>query len=464
MQETLNFMGYWWLPNAEENQLPGIFTFSQEDGAVLDIVGVLEKRESAKSKEPRIILGVTQHGKPITLYKCIPLQETYPILGFGGGKYYAHFVFEGVHFLSPDQIMFNRLLVQYDDLDAWVGRHGFSINTEVTDGGIVSKVNYRTPAEQLFKLDEEILAGIAFSSFGPVTSSVQTNVEISQRANLIVKSNMRDFMFDKLFAKLNAFSSLLLVAAQRMPVPSKVFGYSKENQEYYANGKIHYPVINIYYQPIEVVRDQKKKIPQEFLFTFDDLTDEQIVSWFLTFEEHKTVIQLYKLLFYKGRSFIEHKFLSIAQALESLHSVLFDNQNIPKDEFKTRRKTVLEAVPADLVDWVSGALNNANYKRFKSKIYELVAKKENILFELIDDFELFARRVKDTRNEFVHHNKQKTTFSKKELPSAIFVMTMIFEIYLLGLIGFSDEKVSELLEPKIKTHLTGWRHLRTKSK
>jgi len=466
MQETLSIKGYWWLPDLEENKQPGILTFSQEDGAVLDVVGVLDTSGFTPFKEPAIILGITQQGKPITLYKCIHLQMNYPSLGlgFGGEKYFAHFVFEGVHFSSPEKIMFNCLYAHYDDLDVWVGEHGFSINTEFTNDGIISKVSYQTPPEQLFKLSDELSVGVAFSSFGPVTSSVQTSAEISQRANLVVKSNSQDFLFDKLFAKLNAFSNLLLVAAQRMPIPTIVFGYSQENGQNHGEGRVHYPKINIYYQLIENVQNQKKKIPQELLFTFDDLIDEQIISWFSSFEEYKTVIQLYKLLFYTNRSFIEHKFLSIAQSLETLHSILFDNQYLPKDQFKAQKKIVLEAVPPDLVEWVEMALGSSNYKRFALKISELLDYKKDILCELIDDMDLFSRRIKDTRNEFVHHNKQKKTFRKNELPSAIAVMIMVFEVYLLGIIGFPDEKVLELLEPKIKTHLTGWKHLRSKSK
>jgi hypothetical protein len=76
--------------------------------------------------------------------------------------------------------------------------------------------------------------------------------------------------------------------------------------------------------------------------------------------------------------------------------------------------------------------------------------------------DLFSKRVRDTRNEFVHHDKLKWTFQPgKELISAIDILTMLFEAYLLEIIGFSEEKVQELLEPKIKSKLTGWVHLRS---
>mgnify|MGYP001592276291 CR=1 FL=1 len=66
---------------------------------------------------------------------------------------------------------------------------------------------------------------------------------------------------------------------------------------------------------------------------------------------------------------------------------------------------------------------------------------------LIDDIDLFAKKVRDTRNEFVHQSKQKWAFQRgKELHDAIQRLTLLFEIYLLGIIGFSDEKVQELIK------------------
>lgn len=40
MQNPFELKGYWWLPNLEENKLPGTLTFSQEEGGFLEIVGV----------------------------------------------------------------------------------------------------------------------------------------------------------------------------------------------------------------------------------------------------------------------------------------------------------------------------------------------------------------------------------------------------------------------------------------
>lgn len=462
MQNPFEVKGYWWLPELEENKLPGTLTFSQEDGAFLELVGVFDSKKTEPTQQLPIILGITQQGKPITLYKCIINTWTYPLIGLGGGKYHAHFVFEGVHFVTEENIKFNQLCGSYTDLDAWVDIYGFEIEQDNTDGKAVSKIRYEKPASQFFDAGENFEIGIGFSSYGPNQPVIQTETTISQRVYLVVKTKSGDIRFDDLFKKLNIFTYLVQFAVQRIPYPLRVFGYSKENPQEVSEDKIYYPEINIYYSPIEPIKNQKQKLPQEFLYTFKDLSEDQISVWFTSFDKYETIIHLYRSLFYSNRLFIDTKFLNITQSLESLHSILFSGQYLPNDIFVEQKERALQGIPSDLTEWVEDALSNANYKRLRQKIFELLENKKETVERFVDDIELFAKRVTSTRNEFVHHSKQKWTFQKEELPSAIYILTMVFELYFLEIIGFSKEKVEELLEPKVKTHLTGWKHLRTR--
>lgn len=461
MQNPFELKGYWWLPESEDGKLPGTLTYSQEDGPILELVGVFDAERLEPVPQLPIILGITQEGKPITLYKCIINNWTYPLAGLGGGKYRAHFVFEGAHFASDEKIKFNQLCGSYTDLNAWVDIFGFTIEWDNADGKFISKVKYEKPASQFFDIGEDFEIGVSFSARGPSRSIIQTEATISQCAYLVVKSKKDDVSFDTLFKQLNVFTYLLQFAVQRIPYPLSVFGFSKENPQELGEGKIHYPEINIYYSPIEPIASQKEKLPQEFLYTFRDLSADQIPAWFVSFEKYETIIHLYRSLFYSNRLFIDTKFLNIAQSLESLYSVLFSGQYLPSDEFVKQKERALQYVPDELKEWVEGALRNANYKRFRQKIFELLENKKETVSRFIDDIELFSKKVTGTRNEFVHHNKQKWTFQKDELPSVVYRLTMIFELYLLEVLGFSDDQVKELLEPKIQTHLTGWKHLRT---
>src|SRR5688500_3003699 len=130
MQNPIELKGYWWLPDSAQNKLPGTLTFSQEDGAFLELIGVFSTERNAQIEQPTIILGVTQQGKPITLYKCFYNQWTYPLIGLGGARYRVHIIFEDVHFDSEEKIRFHQLCGRYTDLDAWVDIYGFTIERD----------------------------------------------------------------------------------------------------------------------------------------------------------------------------------------------------------------------------------------------------------------------------------------------------------------------------------------------
>jgi hypothetical protein len=464
VKDAIEIKGIWWLPEVEDNKLPGILSFSQDNGAFLEIVGELCTERTGQIEQPVIILGITQQSRPITLYKCIFSKGTYPLGGLGGGKYRVQIIFEGVHFESEAEIKFNQLCGNYTDLDSWVDINGFTIELENTDEKFISKIRYEKPSSRFFDIGDTFVVGINFSSHGPNISTVQNEITISQRAYLVVKSKTGDISFENLFAQLNIFCYLLQSAIQRVPYPITVFGFSHKNGQEKDRKEPYYPKINIYYEPIEALVIQKSKLPQEMLFTFKDLDANQIKTWFCSFEKFEIIIHLYRSLFYKDRLFIENRFLNIVWALESLHSILFDNTYLSKDEFTSQKNKALQCVPDDLQEWVEAALSGANYKRFRLKILELFSYKAGYFSECIKDYdiELFTRKVTNTRNKFVHHNEQKWAFqNNEELLSAIGLMTMLFESYLLEIIGFSTDKVRELLKPKIQTYLTGWKHLRS---
>jgi hypothetical protein len=465
MKDNTEWKGYWWLPDAEDNKLSGTLSFSQENGARLELVGVFGTERNARIEQPAIILGDTQQGKPITLYKCVYTQWTYPMIGLGGGTYHVHFVFDGVHFDTEEKIAFHQLRGSYTDLEAWVGIHGFTFENERVGNKHIHKVAYEMPSSQTFDVSDDFEVGISFSYRGSNRSIVQTEVKISQQAYLVINSKKGDVKFENIFSKLNIILDLLQVAVQRVPYPITIFGFSRENVQVRDSNEPDYPKIDIYYQPIEALSTKKPIIPQDMLFTYKDLGELEIKNWFQSFETHQTIIHLYRSLFYSNRLFVETKFLSIVQALESLHSILFDNYIFPNSEFKVRKKKIFALIPDEEKEWVIPALENANFKRFKLKISELLNNKLSYISSCIDDLDIFSNKVAGTRNKFVHYTEQKWFFQNgTELTSAIKVLTMLFEIYLLEIIGFSDEKMQELMEPKIKTHLTGWKHLRSKKK
>jgi hypothetical protein len=453
VQDSLKIIGYWWLPASEDNKLPGILTFSQDEGAVLETIGMFG---TDQADQPVLIHGIDEHGHPITLSNCIIHSYNHPIIGSGVGnqKYWVHMIFEGVHFPSEAQIKFYKLYGYYTDLDAWVDINGFEIEQNLIDGKLISRISYEQPPNLLIDIDDNFQVGVGFSYNGPNLSFVQTEVKITQETYLVVGTKNCDIDFECLFEKLNIFSYLLQVATQRIPYPILIIGLSHVNSQEINGEEKYNPKIKIYYQPIEPIRKQKPLIPPLMLFTYKDLDAEQIKKWFSSFEFYKTQIHLYRALFFNNRLFLETKFLNIAQALESLHGILYGSQYLSNDDFKKKKELALESVPDEYKVWVERALTSTNYKSFKIRIYELLKRKEQLFSVCINDFENFSKRVRDTRNEFVHQGKQKNSFhSKEEIFSSTKLLSIVFEVYLLEIMGFPDEKIAKIYKQQIDQYL-----------
>ncbi len=462
MLEPIEITGNWWLSDDQNNKLYGTLTYSQETGSILELVGVFSSKQTKRFQQPKIILGITHKGEHVTLHHCHYKAVTYPVVGVGIGssKYRGCYTFVGVHFEKEADILFNQVFGNYTDLDAWVDIFGFTIERSTEEDQYKTIVEYKKPEAQFVQISDEYEIGISFSSHGPNWAAIQTEVKITQCAYLIAKSKKGDVPFEELFNLLNRFTYLHQIGVQRINYPIDVFGFTGANAENIEGGKKHYPEVKIYFPPIEAYVERRAMLAQEMLFTYKDLDNTHIENWFNSFDEYATVIHLYRSLYYSNRLFIETRFLNMAQALESLHSILFENRNLSKLEFEERRQKVLNTIPGDLKEWVKDALKSANYKRLRLKIFELLENKSHLFSRCIQDNDEFAKRVIDTRNEFVHHNDKKHSFrGGEELVSAIYLMRYLFEAYILEIIGFSDDSVKKIFKDRIKKYLLRWKKL-----
>ena len=459
MKDPIEIKGYWWLPNNPEIQLPGTLTFSQEEGGILEVLGFFEDPwELNREENPKIILGINQKGIPITLQENISINSQISTNGLGESKYLPRFILEGVHFEREEDFKFHSIEGNYTDLDAWVDTSGFLIDTQYTNEEYSTSIECKRPKKQLIKISENFEVGVEFSISGPIQMKIPTEVKIVQKAFLVINSLNGDVSFGELFSMLNKFVNLMQIGVQRICYPFSIIGYTKHNEEIYSNEKKYYPEVKIYYRPIESYVTKKDKLPDEMFFTFQDLSEENIRQWFNAYERHQTQINLYRSLFYTGRLFIETKFLNIVQSLESLHSLTFDDCYLPSEEYRKNRNKVIVVVPDNLREWVKGALANSNYKRLKEKIIELFENKKGLFSDVIEDIDLFAKKIRDTRNELVHHRELRWMIKdKEELISAIYLMTYLFELYMLEIVGFSEEKVEAMNKKRMDRYLTRWK-------
>ena len=283
--ENFQIKGHWWLPDAPQEKITGTLSFSKEDGGTLELDDLFSEEDSARIHEPPIILGISQNGKSYTLYKTLYTSWTLPILGLGTAKYFTHLIFEGIHFENPESIRFHQLYADYRNLDAWIDTYGFKINWEYGDDRPArATIEYIKPDKHLVDIDDNFRVGIGFSIIGPTKSIVQSEVAMKQKAYLIVEYKSGDIDFETLRSILRVFEDLHQIAAQRLCNPLEIIGYSDINVVQHDGRPPYYPDVRIYYKPIEIAHQGKEMIPQEMLFLFRDLSDEQLIKWFSSYK------------------------------------------------------------------------------------------------------------------------------------------------------------------------------------
>lgn len=148
--ETFEYAGYWWLPDNEENKLPGTVRFTQESGIELNLLGSFKLLEQMiESPEYELVLGVTEDGKVFTLFDCLETNSRLTAPGFGlTQRLYVRLAFTGAHFASTSEMLFTKATTQYTCLPDWAGVTGFTPEWK-TENGELSKfqMTYSYPDE-----------------------------------------------------------------------------------------------------------------------------------------------------------------------------------------------------------------------------------------------------------------------------------------------------------------------------
>lgn len=455
MNECFEIFGYWWTPENEENKNPGILYYSQEKGITLELF----KQDLVSLKndlgEEEIILGISEESKDISLYRCYAKEKKTKLFqGLSKTTYRAHILFIGAHFPNVDDIRFCTLSGSFSDLRNWVNLSGFQNEYRFESDNLPgSTIKYCRPETHDFKITETIDVGVGLSYFKSnketISSTIKSMVETPE---FIISYSKGELSFFSLINYLHSFADLLQLASQRKVYPLKIFGTINRKWGNEQNHKIR---VSIFYQPIEHLKQLSPLSPSEYLFLFKDLSIEMINNWFGINDDYSTELNLYQTLFYNDRIFLEDRFTNIVTALESLHSHLFDNTFMDSEQFVKQRDEVISSAPKEYAEWLlHDIFSSANYKRFKQKILELLDDRGSLFLGLIKDNEEFARATRDTRNELIHHTEQNNSFAKNDRVWAIFILRYIFEAYILELIGFSQEKISQIYTKRIKQYLT----------
>jgi hypothetical protein len=448
MSETTIVKGVWWLPDRPEKRLSGEVTYSSTGGAEIDLYDYFFEELST---DPLTVWGVTVDGKMVTLFDGYSRNMTMQSSGAKVSNVASNFSVVGGHFASKYELRFYEVSASLSHLQRWVWSTGIQVTPDHSSGMKWIITQERQPDISLGMVgDFELVIqfeGRLQPRFGAC--------ELSESCFLTIKAQeATDYVaFEKVTQQFQHFLAL--------GVSRPVYAFSvKGRPEKWGDD-----VAVLAKQPVcEVLRklsmdgnSDKKIFPQEMQFSMADLEDD--VAWFIGcyFEKYsqlKPVCNLYFSTLYNPGMYTHQRFLALAHAIEAYHRIFVGGQYQSDDDYHEGLQKILrDAIPEDVdADFRESLKNKFKYLHEYSlrKRLQGICKKYAVILEPhLGTISEFAGTTADVRNHLTHRDPRDK--SRSEIPGGIDLwcrceqLSLLLEVCLLHEIGFSDEKIQELL-------------------
>ncbi len=170
----MEIRGKWFLPSKPRRKISGVLTYTPSDGTSLELDDFLLAgiEEALSILEPEVILGISNSGEHVTLYKC----------GGTGSSFRVYQFFIGAHFKRPERIKFQYLTLEYLHLHEWVDPQNIETKSTTDPKGFT--VTYKDNQSILLAETKEYRISVGFGV--SLSRSMQKGVAIRPTMNISV--------------------------------------------------------------------------------------------------------------------------------------------------------------------------------------------------------------------------------------------------------------------------------------
>jgi len=446
VQES-EYKGQWWLPDRPRRKAVGTLRLSGHGSAVLDLVGSFTGNTSFSEPPERDIILGSCGGKAITLHRCILTKARETIGAVQSQPVYQFFATEayiGVQFRSGADIKFGSVSVVYSNIDEWLNLHVFDIQHE-QDRTIIT---YEEPRPIEIDVTDVGKVSIISGRVGPTMSYVQTEATIKQKTFVKVEP-AKEIPYEDYVPTMYHIRNLLSLGVGQPVHPTEIMGTTKKTKQLIRD-KPYYPSVQIISTRWSMGEVPESLFPYRMRFTFSDVSDRMqlfLNTWFKKAELLDPVYDLYFGILYNQHMFLEQRFLSLIQAIESYHRRFMKNCELSEEEHKTRVAEILGAVAEKHREWLEkDILPYSNEPSLRRRLKDVLAKCSAIVSLNKGDQRNFVNRVVTTRNYLTHYDASLRAGAARgvDLLQLTQRLKVLVETCLLLELGFEASEVDKL--------------------
>ena len=449
LNDNVEIYGDFWLPSTPDERIPGQLTIVASGKIALELYGAFGGNDKAldafngKSHLGRI-LGQSSGGQYLTLDNCFYLQPGFGFLGTAKSLIFCHFAYIGIALEEGEQLQISKYQFSVEGLDEWLSIYGIEVKFD-TDLKRLS-VNCERPESLRFRLPMGLELSINFSwnaiGIGKVSKST-----ITQKAYITLSSDEAQSFncFTSLSSKICKF--LCFAMDSTLAIDSGE-AYIEATTPLHDESENIGPIY-IYYRSMPFVDEPKKIEYFNFLFSYNTIKErfeETIKGWFESYEILSPALNLYFSSQFGEHKYIDSRFLSLAQALETFHRRTSDKKQMPEGEFQSLKNILLESCPQENLEWLEERLRYANEMNLRTRLKELICPFKHH-FENSDARDRFVNSIVNTRNYLTHYGegaKDRAVSGGTDFFVLCMKMEALLQFHILRTLGFTDDYINQV--------------------
>lgn len=443
-------LGYWWLPSNESRKIPGTLSYSVTgDTRILECTGTLRSDQLIPSQDViPVIHGFLPDGTPVSLMKCTVSRRQ--ISQLTCDTYRCAAILRGSHVAGIEHEVFQSGRVQFTLLQEWISTTPFKFKLEFPNDAQRDQFKYELAYQSqtfvIFNVQSisSTLEVDSVTSIPGVPLGDQIKLKNTYYLKLIPDRQRSLAWYLEQFQILRSCVALLVgepvyfIAvdliqlvdqSDREPLSvtanlySRFYGYTKSREKFDSGAVfrmlVPYPVIEREYPDI-----------------FD--------RWFADYGRLATPYSTFFGVLFLDTLTLEHRFLTLMQALESFHRHTMQNEYMSPEEYKEQVETPLVAaipsrldgerpIPNGLREALMARLKYGNEYSLRRRIHDLFSIIGSDLTNVVtDDVNNFIASIVDRRNRLTHRTKESPRPSEAETVE-LFKLCEQLEIFMTAL-------------------------------
>lgn len=408
--QPLQLFGSFWLPIRPAAKVRGTLLVSSAGWVKAELLGALSDEVEFETQRFELVYGETEDGKFLTLTDCYVHTSLVAVLaGTNKTQLRAQRLIVGAHLTPVQMRKFSRIRLSVEKLDEWLETS--AVGASRRHLGNVQRATRPTitvslPSVRKFSLNEGLDLSINYRTSISLKDGIHGEATVAAFLQVDCVSGKTIDEVGKIAYRINTFFCLLFgetVSLNWLSVNAPASEAATSRAQSSMELQLYFP--SRPHSEIPPVVDRHGMI---LLFKSVRLNLGHMLRRWLN--DYDTLWPTFDLFFAStttSNSFVETRFLALAQGLEVFHRRISDATVMSKKEFRELRDRLLDVCPKKRQKWLKRKLDPANELSLSDRVRHLLRSLHSVIGESID-IEVLVQEIVKKRNHLTHYGSAKS--------------------------------------------------------